>query len=192
MDIAHIFSHTAQAAEAVHEAAEAANPNVATMFGISAKLFVAQLVNFGIVLLVLWKWVFTPVTKALQKRTQKIEQSLQTAENIQVQKAEFETWKKAEMAQARVAAAEIVGQAKGEAEKVREELLHKAKQEQEKLLADGKKALAQEQEQVLAEARGQLADLVVLAAEKVLKEKLTDKKDKELAQSALNTLSTKH
>lgn len=188
MDISYILFHTAQAAETAHEAVEAASPNVAGMFGVSLKLFVAQLVNFAIVLLVLWKWVFTPVTKALQKRTQKIEQSLQTAESIQVQQAEFETWKQAEMAQARVAAAEVVSQAKGEAEKLRAELLHKTKQEQEKLLADGKKALAQEQEQMLAAARGQLADLVVMAAEKVLKEKLTDKKDKELAQSALNTL----
>lgn len=188
MDISHILFHTAQAAEAVHEATGAADTNVAGMFGISIKLFVAQLVNFGIVLLVLWKWVFTPVTKALQNRTQKIEQSLQTAENMQVQKAEFETWKKTEMTQARVAAAEVVSQAKIEAEKVREELLHKTKEEQEKLLADGKKALIQEQAQVLAEARGQLADLVVAATEKVLREKLTDKKDKELAQAALDSL----
>ncbi len=178
-----LFIHTA------HAAAEGGNsPDIATMFGLNLKLFIAQLINFGIVFLVLWKWVFTPVTRALQARTKKIEDSLQAAETVTKEKEEFKKWKTANMAEARKEAAEIVEKSRGEAEVVRQELLAKAKTEQEKLLADGHTRLEQEQAQLLASARGQLAELVVSATEKILREKITDKKDVELAKEALSAI----
>ncbi len=183
-----LLMHTAHAAEE----ATTTSPDVATMFGLNVKLFVAQLINFGIVLFVLWKWVFTPVTKALQRRTQKIEESLQTAEKIVHEKAEFEEWKKGEIAKARTEAAGIVSQSKLEAEAVRAELLTKAKLEQEKIVQDGKAELAREEMQVLQDAKSKLADLVVGATEKILREKITDKKDRELAEAAVQALSTKY
>ncbi len=183
----HFFIAVAQAAE---EAAHAAEPSsgLAGMFGVSWKLFIAQLVNFSIVLFVLWKWVFTPVTRALQKRTKKIEDSLKTAEDIAKERNSFEKWKAVEMGKARTEAADIVTQAKTEAEVVRSELLAKAKSEQAALVADGKEKLEQEQVRIVKEAKGQLAELVVQATEKVLKEKLTDKKDVQLAEEALRSV----
>jgi F-type H+-transporting ATPase subunit b len=161
------------------------------MFGLNAQLFFAQFINFAVVLFVLWKWVFTPVTRALQKRTAKIEASLKHAEDVEVEKAEFENWKAAEMSKVRVEAAGIVSKAKSEAETVRTELLAKAKTEHEKLLLDGRADLARESAQALQEAKGKLAELVVLATEKVLREKLTDKKDAQLAAEALKSLEAK-
>lgn len=175
-----IIIPTAHAAEEA-----AANPDVATMFGLNFKLFIAQLFNFAIVLLVLWKWVFTPVTKALQARTQKIEQSLAHAEQVTKDKKEFEVWKEKAMAEARKEAGGIVAGAKADAEALREELLGKTKTAQDALVAEGVERLKREQADMLSEARGQLADLVVEASEKVLREKMTDAKDKELAKKAL-------
>ncbi len=184
------FIHIAHAAEEVATAATTAEPSqdLAGMFGISWKLFLAQLVNFSIVLFILWKWVFTPVTKALQKRTQKIEDSLKTAESITKDKLEFEKWKAVEMGKARSEAADIVTQAKTEAEAVRSELLAKAKQEQAAVVLDGKEKLEQEQVRMIQEAKGQLADIVIQATEKILREKLDDTKDKQMAEEALAAL----
>lgn len=179
-----LFVHIAHAAEE----ATATSPNVATMFGLNAKLFIAQLINFGIVLLVLWKWVFTPVTKALQKRTQKIEQALKHAEDMEVQKNEFEQWKALSMQEARKEAAGIVLKSKTDAEQVKTELLAKAKLEQEKLVEAGVNKLVSEQARLMHEARAKLADLVVQATEKVLGEKLNEKKDVELARKALENI----
>jgi F0F1-type ATP synthase membrane subunit b/b' len=44
--------------------------------GINAPLFLAQLVNFSIVLLVMWKWVYTPLVKLMDKRAQEIADGL--------------------------------------------------------------------------------------------------------------------
>jgi F-type H+-transporting ATPase subunit b len=184
----HFISVVQAATEAATETAHATEPGIAGMFGISWKLFIAQLVNFAIVLLVLWKWVFTPVTRALQKRTARIEESLRTAEKVAHEKTEFEKWKKGEMSKARIEGSAIVAQAKTEAEVVRAELLAKAKQEQEKLLQEGKLELERAETQMLQEAKGKLAELVVSATEKVLGEKLTDKKDLELAKKAVESM----
>jgi F-type H+-transporting ATPase subunit b len=175
--------HTARAAEEA-----AASPNVATMFGLNMKLFLAQLFNFAIVLLVLGKWVFTPVTKALKARTEKIEQSLAHAEAVEASRAEFESWKKQSMTEARKEAADIVSSAKTEAEGLRAELIAKAKQEQEAVVQDGVERLKREQERMIVEAKAELAELVVSAAGKLLGEKMTDVKDKELAKKALTSL----
>ncbi|MBL8031980.1 MAG: hypothetical protein JNK33_06710, partial [Candidatus Doudnabacteria bacterium] len=66
----------------VAHASEAATGQASGLgsLGLNAKLFIAQLVNFSIIFFVLWRWVFKPITRHLQERTTRIEQSLQDAE----------------------------------------------------------------------------------------------------------------
>lgn len=185
MDI-HSFIHFAQAAEeASHTVAD---PSLAGMFGISWKLFIAQLVNFGIVLLVLWKWVFTPVTRALQKRTARIEASLQHAEQVAKDKEQFEVWRKDEIAKTRKEASDIITKAQDEAEQVKKLLTEQARAEQEQIVVKAKAEIAQETEKSLRDAKKQLADIVIQATEKILQSKLDAKKDTELVESALKNL----
>jgi F-type H+-transporting ATPase subunit b len=175
--------HIAQAAE--EAASEAANPSVAGMFGLDLKLFIAQLINFGIVLFVLWKWVFKPVSKALSDRTAKIEKSLADAKQITEDKETFDTWKNAEMSKVRQEAAGIITQAKQDAESLRKQLTDQTKQEQNKIVTQTQAQLELEKQKAITEVRGQIADIVVTASEKILREKLTDKKDQELIKQAL-------
>ncbi len=178
------FTHVAHAAEeAAHEAA--ANPSVAGMFGLNFKLFLAQLINFAIVLFVLWKWVFKPVSKALSDRTSKIEKSLADAKQITEDKETFESWKNAEMGKVRQEAAGIITQAKQDAETVRHQLTEQTKQEQGKILLQTQAQLELEKQKAITEVKGQIADIVVTASEKILREKLTDKKDQDLIKQAL-------
>ncbi len=110
MDIIHI----AKAAEVANEAAQA---GPVQLFGLNWKLFLAQLINFSVVLFVLWKWVFRPVAKGLADRTTKIENSLAEAERIAAERETFDSWKDKEMAQVRQEANQIIVEAKAAAEK---------------------------------------------------------------------------
>jgi F-type H+-transporting ATPase subunit b len=186
MDIYSIISHFTSVAHAAEEAAhEAANTGIAGMFGLNANLFLAQLINFGIIMLVLWKWVFGPVTKGLQNRTAKIEKSLQDAETVEQEKQNFEVWRTAEMTTARKEAAEIVAKAKTDAESVRTHLLSQTKAEQEKVIAQTKEQLKSEQARSVAEVKQEIATLVVAASQKILRGKLDPKTDKELIKESL-------
>lgn len=178
-----LFIHAAHAAEAVHETAEKSSGIAA--LGVNGTLFVAQLINFSLVFLVLWRWVFRPIAAHLAERSAKIEQSLQDAADIREQKDSVAAWKAEQLQAAKREAAEIVFKAKQEADALRQEILVKAKEEQGMLIASGQRLLEREQEAVMAEAEKRLAELVVLATEKVLREKLTDEQDKKLISEAV-------
>ncbi len=155
------------------------------MFGLNWKLFLAQLINFAIILFVLWKWVFGPVTSGLTKRTQKIEDSLAEAERIMKDRSDFDSWKKSEIAQARVEASGIITKAKQEAEAVKNDSMAQTKADQTALVEQTRRQLEQEKQLIITEAKVEIADLVVTATETILKEKINSAKDKELIKEAL-------
>lgn len=172
-----------------HAAEEAATEGgIAGTFGIDWMKFVAQLINFGIVLFILWKWVFGPVTKKLQERTDKIEKAMRDANSTEKEKQEFAVWKQQEMTKAKTEANSIINSAQSEAGKVKEDILKQAKEEQLKLVEQSKKQIEQEKAQALSSAKSELADIITTATEKILRQKLDDKKDKDLITKSLSSL----
>lgn len=204
MDLHHILnaaSHavwsTVQAApEAVQAAAthatEAAGSEggggVLGTLGINWKLFVAQLVNFGVILLVLWKWVFTPVAKKLEERTGKIEKSLQDAGRIEKEKKEFQVWKDEEFGKARKEASAIMTAAQSEARKQQGEIMEQTRQQQEKLVQQAREQIEAEKQRALAEVKTEVADMVTQAAEKILRKKLDAGTDTQLIRESLKAI----
>lgn len=167
------------------QAAAEADPGIVGMFGLNWKLFIAQLINFSIVLFVLWKWVFKPVTKGLSERTEKIEESLQEADRIAKDRETFDSWKQGEISTVRTEAAAIITQAKQTAEALKIETLKTTSDEQTKLIEQAKTRLAQEKSTMIDSAKTELADIVVQATSTILKAKLDPAKDKELIKDAL-------
>lgn len=176
------------AAETDHEATAEENSGIVGLFGLNWKLFLAQLINFGIILFVLWKWVWGPVTKGLADRTAKIENSLQEAEKISKDREDFDSWKQGEIATVRREAAGILTEAKQSAEHLRKQSLEQTKAEQEKFVAQTQAKLQQEKENLINEAKQEIASLVVQSTELILREKLSPKKDQELIDKALKQL----
>ena len=177
------FVHIARAAEEA-----ATNGGIAGAFGIDWMKFVAQLINFAIVLFILWKWVFTPVTKKLEERTAKIEKSLNDADRITKEKQDFEAWRNQEMSKARQEAGAVISQAQIDSNKVKDEVLAQTKQEQEKLVIQAKKQIEEQKAESLKKAKTELADLITSAAEKIIKQKLDKAKDQELIKESLKNI----
>lgn len=168
------------------EAAQASSP--VAVLGLNVKLFIAQLVNFAIVLFILWKWVFTPVAKKLQERTDKIEKAMNDADRITKEKQEFENWRQLELGKARKEASEIVNKSQAAAQKVKDDLLKQTKEDQQKVIEQSRKQIEQDKQQVLQSAKSELADLVTNTAEKILRHKLDKHTDQELIKESLNTV----
>lgn len=182
-----MFIETAYAAETVaHEAA--ANPDLLGSLGIQWRLFIAQLINFGVVLFVLWKWVFTPAMTALENRKQTIAKGLEDAEASSKALASASEEKDATILAARKEAAALVESATAEAEKLRKETLEKTRAEVAELVAQGKAKLAEEKEKIVQDAKEDIAGMVVVATEKVIEETVDAKKHKGLIESAVAKL----
>ena len=150
-------------------------------------MFLAQLLNFGIVLFILWKWVMKPVVGALESRRVKIEQSLKKAQDIEERLQKFEEHKEGELRRIRVQGQEILNQANAAAASAKAETVAAGRAEADRILQETKRTIAAEKDQMMAELREEVAGLTVMATEKILREKLDGTKDKRLIEEVIKS-----
>lgn len=164
---------------------EVQQTGIAATLGLNYKLFLAQLINFGLILFVIWKWVYKPLVKAMEERSNKIEQGLKDADVAKEMREATEKEKEKMITEARKSAKEIIESAEADAKSRANEMTANAKQDVERIVTQGKQQLREEQDEMMREAKNQVAELVITATEKVIGEKLDKKKDAELVKSAL-------
>ena len=154
-------------------------------FHIEANLLAAQIVNFVIVLLVLYKFAYGPILKTLNDRTKKIEKGLKDAEESQKKLQEITKKEKEVMTDAKKEAQTIIKKSEEEAKKNAEMIVAEAKNKTDKAIADAKNLIEQEKGKMLAEVKAEVAELVAAAAGKILGEKIDSEKDRELIEKAI-------
>jgi F-type H+-transporting ATPase subunit b len=161
---------------------------VLTSLGINWKLFIAQAVNFSIILLVLWKWVFKPVAGALEARRVKIEESVKKAETIEKARIDLASERAEELKRARLEAEAVLNKAIAEAQNIKQETIAGAHKEAEKMLASAKATMVREKDQMMLELREEVATLVVMGTEKILREKINSEKDKNMIKDIVKSI----
>src|SRR3989338_3788552 len=156
--------------------------------GIDWKLLLAQIINFVVLLGVLSKFLYKPVLKMLEVREQKVAKSLEQAERIEKNLFESEGEKAKIVREARNEAGKIITEAKNDSARLREEITNKTKLETAAILEQGKKQLAFEKELMFKEIKGEVADLVKMAAEKLLQSKMDSDNDRKIIEKSLKEL----
>jgi F-type H+-transporting ATPase subunit b len=149
-------------------------------FHIDLGLFIAQLVNFGIVFSVLYFFAFKPLVKTMAERTEKIDKSLKDADEIENRLALTEKEREDIIIAAKKQANLIVEEANKRGEEKRDEALAKAKEEIGQVINAEREKLVRDKAETLKEIKKEIAELVVMTVEKVLNEKMTSDKDREL------------
>ena len=144
-------------------------------------LLVWMVLIFGIVFFVLAKWGFPLITGMVDKRSDRIEQSIAKAREAEKSLSEFAYRQEQLIEETRKEQARILK----EATEAREQLLAAAKEqardEASQLIQQARTQIAAEKESALRDIRSEVASLSVEVAEKVLREKLSS----EEAQMAL-------
>lgn len=158
------------------------------MLGINLKIFIAQLINFLVVLLVLWKWMYKPLVKLLDQRAERIADSVKKAQEIEEQLSKTKNEQVQILNQAKTEAAQILSQAHTDAEKRKQEMVENAKQEVQRVVSQGKEQLKAEKVAMIRDAKSEIVEIVVAAAEKILKESVDQKKSQKLAQDTVEKI----
>lgn len=153
--------------------------------GFSVPTLIAQLVNFGLILVLLRVFAYKPIMKMMDARSNKIKDSLEQAERIKQQAdvAEQETSRKIEAAS--LEARKLIDQAVTSGNAVRQKAQNEAKADAEKLIVQAKGQIEQERDEAIGELRKEFADLAVLAAEKVIKRSLDKEAQRQLIDQVL-------
>lgn len=161
---------------------------IATL-GINLNIFVAQLVNFVVVLLVLWKFAYKPLVKILDDRSHKIEESLKQSDAVEVRVKQLEVEQKQIIATAKGEAMQILEAAKADADVRKQELLMAAKKEVERVVIQGKEQLQAEKAQMLHEAKAELIEMAVAATKKILESEVDEKTSHKIATEVIQKMS---
>jgi F-type H+-transporting ATPase subunit b len=139
--------------------------------GVDWKLLLAQVVNFGILLFILKRYAYQPMLRLMDERTMKIERGLSDAAAAAKKLQDVAQEETAILAAARTDAKKILAETDEAAKKRDAMRVVETENRVKKLLADAEVKIAEDRLKMLAEAKGELAETVVLAVERILKEK---------------------
>jgi F-type H+-transporting ATPase subunit b len=130
-------------------------------------------------LVVLGKFAWKPMLKAISDREKGIEDSLAKADKMKADLTAMQNENEILLAKAREERATLIKEAKEASEKMIAEAKEKAKSEYERIVADAQVAINQQKNAALTEVKNQVGSLVVEVAEKVLRRELTNKAEQE-------------
>ena len=160
-------------------------------FGIEAKLFLFQLVNFLIIVFVLKKFVFSPLKKMLDERKSKIVQSLQDAENAKIALENADEERKKILANAKSNADKLTASVKASIDESRTEAIEEAKQHSAQILEDAKHQAVAEFENMSKEIGKISVNLSGKVLSKVLSDLFTEDEKQKLMSRALEKIDEK-
>jgi F-type H+-transporting ATPase subunit b len=151
-------------------------------------LMIWTLVVFLISMYILSKVAFPRIAAALDKRQQAIEEAIDTAERTRTEADRLLDEYRERLHDARSQADEIVARARKTAENNEAESIADARRKREEMMAATRRDIQQETRRAIQEIRNEVADLTVLATEKVTRKSLNDDDQKRLVEEALSEL----
>jgi F-type H+-transporting ATPase subunit b len=136
--------------------------------GINVWMFASQLVSFLILFIVLRIWAFPILTRTLDKRALTIQEGVDNAQKAQRDLADAERRIAGMMEEARLQAQQTLDQALKAGEHVRAEIEQEARDRARQIIDQAQTRILQEVAQARNELRQQVADLAIMAAERVI------------------------
>jgi F-type H+-transporting ATPase subunit b len=151
-------------------------------------LMVWTLLVFGLTMLLLSRLAFPRISEALERRKRTIEESIDTAERTRTEADELLAEYRERLKEARSQAEEIVQRARQSADAHE----HESKERGQEIVAEAAKRAERDIEaatkRALDDIRKEVADLTIMATEKVTRKTLDDSDQRRLVEEALSEL----
>jgi len=151
-------------------------------------LFVWTIITFLILLGVLTRFAWKPLLKALETRENEISQSLEDAEKAKQELERLSAEGDEIIAKARSEAQGIVSEGKKAAEQLTANTLNKAKEEAMANLSAAKEQIKIERDKAIVEIKGEVVNLSLSIAEKLVKKNLSKEDNKSLIDESLKNV----
>jgi len=148
-----------------------------------------QIINFGILILVLKKFLYQPIINVINQRNKKIEDSIKAAEANLKEKAKIEEIKKQAVIEAEKEAVRIVETARKESDKTGKQILQSARAEAEEEINKKLKLLTEKLAEQESQITGRITDLVIQATQSVLSNSLTVGQQKTIIDTEIKKLA---
>src|SRR5262245_24239465 len=152
------------------------------------KTLLIQALNFGLLLAVLWKFLYRPLLGKMQERTDAIRKSLDEA---QAARAEAQRERESHAAKIQAAHAEaqaIRAAALKEAAEEQRRLVEAARGEAARLVESAKAELEQDVRRARQDLRREVSDLAITVAEQLIKKSLNDQDHRRFVEDEIERM----
>ncbi|MFC2073018.1 F0F1 ATP synthase subunit B [Chloroflexota bacterium] len=158
--------------------------------GINLSTLIAQIVNFVILFGLLYLVAYKPVMRMLDERSGKIQESMEQTEYIKEQATHAEEEAKKQIEAASREGQEVIARAVRTGEEVRQKAQQEARGETEVLIARARAEIQRERDDAIDDLRGEVAELTILAAGKVIDQSLDKEAHRQLIDKTLEESTT--
>lgn len=153
--------------------------------GIIAPSLAFHILNFLVVLVILRLVLYRPILRMFAERRERIRSSLAEAESVREQAAEERARLEAQLAEERQSSQERLREAVAKSEEAAQRRLAEASAEAEQIVARARAEADDERRQALAGMHAEIAELALLAAQRLLHEELDDERHRALVSRFL-------
>ncbi len=145
---------------------------------------------FGLLLLILGKFAWPPIMRALNDREIAIEQSLHQAEAARREMENLQFTNEKLLKEAKEERDALMRDARKVREKLIDDAREKAAQEAERILESARERIEHEKMAAITDLKNQVANLSVEIAEKLIKKELSDPvKNKQFVEKSLDNIN---
>ena len=163
-----------------HETVNLLAPNAGLMFW--------TLLIFLVLLVILAKFAFKPLTAAVEAREAALEKAISDAQKDRDDAAKLLAEQTKALDAARAEAQRVIADSRSTGEKMRNDMLEQTKQQQHELLERARAEIDNERKRAIADLRREAVELAVAGASKVIERNLDDQTNRKLVESFLATV----
>jgi len=158
--------------------------------GISLPTLLAQIINFLILLGLLYLVAYKPIMRMFDERSRKIRESMEQTEVIKEQAEHAEEEVKKQLEAAGKEGQEVIARAMRTGEETRQRIQQDARQEGAGLVEKARLEIQRERDEAIEELRKEFTDLTIEAAEKVIEQSLDKEAHRRLIDKVLDESTT--
>ena len=153
--------------------------------GINLPGLITQLVSFVILFAVLYKLLYKPIIGMLDQRSERIKESLETADRVRQEASDSQEEMQKQLETARSEGQQLIAQARETADRFRQEEITKARQDIDAERARAQANIQRERDAAIEDLRREFAGLAITAAEHVIRRSLDESAHRELIDQVL-------
>lgn len=169
----------------------AAEPGDTNLLSLHGGLMFWTLVIFVILLFVLSKFAFKPITAAVIAREQALQKAIDDAKRDREEAARVLAEHRAALDAARGDAQRLIVEGREAGERVRAEIVEQARAEHQEMMERVRREIASEKDRAIAELRREAVDLAIKGAGKVIERNFDDAANRKLVEDFLSSVATR-
>ena len=156
-----------------------------TQLGINLPTLIVYLLNFGILLAVLYALAYKPLLRAMDQRSERIKDSLAAADEAREEAANSQAAIEEQLNEARREGQRLLDQAKEASDRFKEDEMGRARQEAAAFVERARADIVRERDAAIIELREGFGDLAITAAERIISRSLDRQAHQDLITEVL-------